>query len=70
MRTAGFEVVEEQAHELPEKDSHYGLYIDWPWLRGKEPYKLNAAGKMLKDFANSLSPWIASTGAVFVARKK
>jgi SAM-dependent methyltransferase len=69
LRAAGFEVVEEQPHELPDKHSHYGLYVDWPFLRGSAPYKLNALGLFVKTVCNALSPWIASTGTVIVARK-
>src|SRR3989344_5912137 len=58
LAAAGVGGVDEQAHELPEEDSHYGLYVDWPFLRGSEPYKLNRLGKMVKDLANSLSPWV------------
>ncbi|MBI1833410.1 MAG: methyltransferase domain-containing protein, partial [Candidatus Andersenbacteria bacterium] len=67
---AGFEIVEVRPHELPESDSHYGLYIDWKILRGSQPYKLNILGRIVKAVANFLSPWIASTGMVVVARKK
>ncbi len=70
LKAAGFEVTEIQPHELPEADSHYGLYIDWPILRGSEPYKLNALGRAVKSMLNAVSPWIASTGAVVVARKR
>lgn len=69
LRGAGFEIVKMQPHELPDAGSHYGLYVDWPMLRGKEPYLLNAAGLILKRLFNMLSPWIASTGMVVVARK-
>ena len=67
---AGFEIVVEQAHELPEAGSHYGLYIDWKILRGKQPYQLNGLGRLVKLVAESLSPWIASTGVFIVARKR
>lgn len=67
---AGFKVIEMQPHDLPDPDSHYGLYIDWKILRGAQPYKLNALGRFLKTFFNNISPWIASTGMVIVARKK
>jgi len=70
LASAGFEVVETIPHELPEADGHYGLYVDWPFLRGAEPYRLNALGKFIKQVTNELSPWISSTGAVVVARKK
>lgn len=68
--TVGFEVLEVRPHELPEADSHYGLYIDWPFLRGAEPYKLNVLGLLVKRMANAVSLWVASTGMVVVARKK
>lgn len=67
---AGFEIAEVRPHELPEEDSHYGMWIDFKFLRGKEAYKLNALGKIVKKVCNAISPWIASTGMVVVARKK
>lgn len=70
LQSAGFEVVDEQPHELPGKDEHYGLHVDWPIFRGKEPYKLNWLGRVVKAAANSISPWVASTGTVIVARKR
>ena len=70
MAEAEFEVVKMQPHELPDADSHYGLYIDFPFLRSGTPYRLNWLGKIIKKVANIVSPWIASTGAVLVARKK
>lgn len=70
LEKAGFEIIEQAPHELPDADSHYGLYIDWKFLRGAEPYKLNALGRVVKTVLNAISPWIASTGAVIVVRKK
>jgi SAM-dependent methyltransferase len=70
LTAAGFKVLEVRPHELPEADSHYGLYVDWPFLRGEAPYKLNWLGRLLKDLANSWSLWVASTGMVVVARKE
>ena len=67
---AGFTVVTEQPHELPEGNRHYGLYVDWKWLRGSQPYQLNMAGLAIKKLANLVSPWIASTGMVIVAKKR
>lgn len=65
----GFKVLELKTHELPEADSHYGLYIDFPFLRGQEQYKLNVLGRIVKAIANLISPWVASTGMVLVAKK-
>lgn len=70
LEQAGFEVAEAHPHDLPDAGSHYGLYTDWPLLRGSEPYKLNALGRFKKMFLNALSPWIAATGLVVVARKR
>jgi len=70
LEQAGFEVATVRAHELPDAASHYGLWIDFKILRGAKPYQLNALGLLVKTVANMLSPWIASTGMVVVARKK
>lgn len=67
---AGFEVLAVRPHELPGADQHYGLYIDWPFLRGSRPYQLNLLGRLVKAVAETISPWLASTGMVVVARKK
>lgn len=66
----GFTVEAIQPHDLPEKNSHYGLYTDWPWYRGNKPYELNVLGRVVKILANSISPWLISTGVVVVARKR
>ena len=70
LEKAGFEVIKEQAHELPDKDSHYGLYVDWKIFRGSTQYKLNALGLGAKKLANAISPWVASTGITIVVRKR
>ena len=70
LEKAGFEVIKEQAHELPESDSHYGLYIDWKIFRGSKSYKLNLLGLITKKIANTISPWVASTGVAIVVRKR
>lgn len=70
LESGGFEVMEEKPHDLPDADSHYGLYIDFPFLRGAEPYKLNGLGRAVKAVLNSISPWLVSTGMVIVAKKR
>lgn len=70
LKNSGFDVIEVRAHELPDKNSHYGLYIDFPFLRGRNPYQLNWLGRIVKNTANFISPWIASTGMVVIAKKK
>lgn len=70
LEQAGFEVLTVVPHELPGADTHYGLYVDWLIFRGAQPYKLNIVGRIVKTVCNAISPWIASTGAIVVARKK
>jgi len=67
---AGFSIETVIAHDLPEQDSHFGLYANWPFLRGNKPYELNMAGKIVKAVCNAISPWVASAGIVVIAKKK
>lgn len=69
LQHAGFAIVSEQPHDLVEKDRHHGLWIDWPFLRGGEHSQLNWLGRIVKKMANAISPWVASTGTVILARK-
>ncbi len=66
---AGFAVTDMQPHDLPEATSHYGLYTDWPFLRGAKPYQLNALGRIVKAIGNVISPWTIATGMIVVAKK-
>lgn len=66
----GFDLIEMNPHDLPDNNSHYGLWVDWPFLRGSRPYELNILGRMIKTMMNSLSPWMIATGIFFVAKKK
>lgn len=70
LKKHGFTVHEVRPHDLQKAGEHYGLYVDWKWLRGARPYELNFLGKIAKGLWNMMSPWIASTGIVVVARKQ
>lgn len=70
LKKKGFEIESLEAHDLPDSGSHFGLYANWPLLRGSKPYELNALGKLVKSISNTISPWIASAGMVVIARKK
>lgn len=67
-REAGFAIVELVPHELPGAHEHFGLYHDWKWLRGDQPYRLNAFGRMVKQLCAGISPWLASTGVFAIAK--
>ncbi len=66
----GFSVEVVLPHDLPDENSHFGLYSNWPFLRGVKPYELNILGRIVKTICNAISPWIASTGIVVIAKKK
>lgn len=70
LREHGFELQELAPHDLPDEKSHYGLWVDWPFLRGSHPYRLNAFGLWLKRWLGGMSPWMIATGMFIVARKK
>ncbi|MEO6078093.1 MAG: methyltransferase domain-containing protein, partial [Candidatus Andersenbacteria bacterium] len=70
LMNAGFAIEAVIAHDLPDEDSHFGLYANWPFLRGAKPYELNMLGKIVKAVCNVISPWIASAGIVVIAKKK
>ncbi len=70
LKKNNFIIAAVEPHELPDVESHYGLYIDFKILRGREPYKMNFLGRLVKSVTNYLSPWIASTGMVIVAKKR
>lgn len=65
----GFETIKAQAHDLPAGEGHYGLYVDWPILRGSKPYQLNIIGNLVLSVCKAISPWVAATGIFVVARK-
>lgn len=78
----GCTIMEIHPHDLPERERHYGLWVDWPFLRarpaklagsersGVGPYELNTLGRLLKMLGNALSPWTIATGMFIVARKR
>jgi SAM-dependent methyltransferase len=70
LKHSGFEIESTQAHDLPDAESHFGLYSNWKMLRGSKPYELNALGRVVKAVSNAISPWFASAGMVVIAKKK
>lgn len=70
IESAGFSVESILPHDLSDSKSHFGLYSNWPFLRGAKPYELNILGRLIKAICNGISPWIAPTGIVVIAKKK
>ncbi|HSX24989.1 MAG TPA: class I SAM-dependent methyltransferase [Candidatus Andersenbacteria bacterium] len=69
LKQKGFVIDTILSHDLPEANSHFGLYSNWPFLRGNKPYTLNAFGRIVKSLCNAISPWVASAGMVVIAKK-
>lgn len=69
LKKTGFEIEVVQAHDLPDANSHYGLYSNFSFLRGSKPYELNALGRVVKAISNAISLWVASAGMVVIAKK-
>ena len=69
LKKSGFIIETMLPHDLPELNSHFGLYSNWPVLRGGKPYELNILGRTVKTFCNAISPWVASAGIVVIAKK-
>lgn len=70
LRQHGFDVLEIHPHDLPEPNRHYGLWVDWPFVRGGSRYELNTIGRIIKTVGDTISPWTIATGMFIVARKK
>lgn len=70
LEDAGFLIEHIAPHDLPNSQSHFGLYANWPFLRGDKPYELNIVGRMVKALCNAISPWVASAGVVVIATKR
>lgn len=70
LEALGFRVLKIQPHDLPEPSRHYGLWMDWPLLRGGPHYELNLLGRAVKALGNRISPWTIATGMFIVARKQ
>lgn len=65
-----FEIVKAHPHDLAGNDKHFGLWVDWPFLRGGTDYRLNPLGRLVKAVGNAVSPWTIAQGIVVVARRR
>lgn len=55
--------------DFSEKGMSLGIWSDFPPLQADQLYGLNAGGKAIAVPLNILSPWIAASGVLCVARK-
>jgi len=55
--------------DFSEKWMSLGIWADFPPLQARQLYEMNAGGKVVAFLLNTLSPWIAASGVLCVARK-
>ena len=72
LKQADFEIIKTMPHDFYDsKDHAIGLWIDMPFLRdfeGAANFKLNAAGKLVSRILDGISPWIACSSVISVAK--
>jgi ubiquinone/menaquinone biosynthesis C-methylase UbiE len=71
LKKTNFKIIEIMPHDFPGSKEHaIGLTVDLPFLKAfnDEPYKLNKLGKMISIILNWLSPWIACSSVLIVAK--
>lgn len=67
--TAGFLIRETGTDDFISKTRSMTLWSEFPFLRGKGPYSLNAIGRSFAWIMNSISRKILSAGVLVIAQK-
>lgn len=65
----GFSPILTTWDDFSEKGMSLGIWADFPPLHARQLYEMNTGGKMVALLLNTLSPWIAASGVLCVARK-
>lgn len=68
---AGFEVIETRPHDIYDSKNHaVGLCSDFPFFRARngDNSRLNAIGSLISQYLDNISPWIACSSVICVAR--
>jgi hypothetical protein len=72
LKQTGFEIIRTMPHDFYDsKDHAVGLWVDFPIVFGARRavnFKLNPFGKLVSRMLNSISPWIACSSVICVAR--
>jgi hypothetical protein len=55
--------------DFSEKGTSLGIWADFPPLQARKLYEMNAGGTVVAFLLNTLSPWIAASGVLCVAKK-
>ena len=71
LKQAGFEIVRAVAHDFYGSKAHAaGLMVDFPFLAASNGanFRLNPVGRLISRTLNGISPWIACSSVLCVAR--
>jgi hypothetical protein len=71
MKQSGFEMIKSVPHDLYGSKGHAaGLMVDFPFLaaRNSVNFKLNPIGAFISRTLNGISPWIACSSVLCVAK--
>ena len=71
LKQAGFEIVRAVPHDFYGSKAHAaGLMVDFPFLAAKNGanFKLNSVGRIISRTLNKISPWVACSSVLCVAR--
>lgn len=71
LKQSGFEVIKTMPHDLYGAKGHgAGLMVDFPFLAASNGanFKLNSVGRIISRTLNSISPWVACSSVLCVAR--
>ncbi len=72
LKQAGFEIIKTIPHDFYGSKEHaIGLWIDFPFfkdLKSGENFRLNPVGKLVSRILDGISPWIACSSVICVAR--
>jgi SAM-dependent methyltransferase len=69
LRRHGFTPFVTTWDDFSERKMSLGIWSDFPPLHGQGLYEMNAVGRTVSWVLNSLSPWIAASGVLCIARK-
>ena len=73
LQQAGFTIIQTVPHDFyGSRDHAVGLVLDFPFLgvRGASNFRLNLFGKIISSTLNRVSPWVACSSVLCVARAK
>jgi len=65
----GFQILDRGIDDFEPRTRSLALWSEFPLLRGRQPYTLNLAGRVLAGFMNSVSRKILAAGVLVIASR-